>query len=252
MLKLVLRAACGGALVLASGCGEGEKGGSADTSAQFVAAADPLAARLASGQVPPASDPVAKAYEAEAVRALKALGTPALPDEGFESFQKLCGKAANIVGGYVSVGTETVPAAARPAAMERNLEARFDQLFNPLLFSAHCSAAHLPFLAETVGDKTGDRTDALAQVRTGAFGQASGLIEMAQAEGVEPARRRQILDLLAQDAAHFAIALNPAQRQQLVASADTLRASVPEDQRAQADRIKAAIAGAECGPLCKM
>jgi len=38
----------------------------------------------------------------------------------------------------------------------------------------------------------------------------------------------------------------------VAASAERLRGALPEDQRAQAEKIKAAFATAECGALCRM
>ena len=239
-------------LVLAA-CGESkEEAKAADASAQFAASADALAAKLETGQVPPATDPAVKAYQAQTASALQTLGTPALPVDGFKSFEALCGKGARVVGAYVSAGTAQLPEAQRPAAMERNITERIDLVFTPLLFSAHCSAAHMPFLAETVGDDVGSKAAALGQIRGGAFGQALGLMQMAGATELDLGRRRQLLDLLTRDAGNFAIALSPAQREQLSETATELRSRLPEELRAQVDGIKSAFASAPCGPLCKM
>jgi hypothetical protein len=256
MSKLSPRVAFGlAALLLAAGCGEGgkEADASGDTTAQFTAAADALAAKMQGGQVPPADDPAVKAYEAESARAIGALGTAALPLDGFKSFETLCGKSAAIVGGYLSAGASGATEGDRAAAMQRNVEQRLDQMFTPLLFSARCSAAHMPFLAKTVGDDVGgEKAAALGQVRAGALGQASGMIEMASDTTLDTPRRRRIAEQLAADADEFALVLSEAQRRELAASTDRMRATLPEDLRGHADRIRSGLTSAPCGPLCRM
>lgn len=261
MTKLALRLSAGAiALLLVAGCdgggGTSAAGGAEDGTARFTAAADALSAKIEAaakqGQVPPADDPSVKAFEAETARALQALGTPALPLEGFDSFDPLCAKTANIVGAYVSAGVDKAPEAEKAALMERNIEKHMDTLFTPLLFSARCMAAHMPFLEEKVGDDTSSKAAALGQVRSGAYGQMSGLIEMAGASDLDLPRRRRALDLLAENSDEFAIVLNGAQRQQLASMAESIRANLPEDARGQIDKVKTGLANAPCNALCKI
>lgn len=236
---------CALSLLLAAGCGDGKA--SADKSSDFTGAADALAAKLEGGTVPPASDPAFTAFEAQTSSGLTKLGTPELPLDGFDSYEKLCGKAATIVGGYINAGVDQAPDKA--AAMNANAERYLDQLFTPLLFSAHCTAAHMPFLEEKVGEgDLGDKKAAVEQVRSGAYGQASGLLQMAGAGDLDPARKGRIMDLLAGDAANFAIAFNAERRSSLNAMIDAL----PPEQKAKGEAIKAAFAKAPCGKLCSM
>lgn len=223
----------------------------ADATAAFTAAADALSAKLKAG-APAASDPAVKAFEAESGKALQTLGTPALPLRGFDSYDDLCGKTATLVAAYVNLGVDKAPEASKAELMNRNATQYLDQLFTPLLFSAHCSAAHMPFLEKEAGGDVAAKAAALQQVRSGAYGQASGLLQMAGDPSLDAARRRRIVDQLNVDAAHFAIILSPAQRQELGAGADAVRATLPEADKAGADKVKAALTGAPCGPLCKM
>jgi hypothetical protein len=256
--KLFGASCCALALLLAAGCGPsgGEAGGAGDTSPAFVAAADALAAKLATsgadGKVPAPADPAVQGFEAETGKALGTLGTPALPIRGFDSYAQLCGKTVEIVSAYVNAGVERLPEAARAEAMNRNIEQHMDQVFTPLIFSAHCTAAHLPFIEETVGSSDlGDKADALKQVRDGAYGQVHGLLEMAGAADLDAGRRRRIVDLLAADAGNFAIILSRQQRQELGTMAERV-AGLPEDARAQASKIRAGLAQASCHRLCNM
>lgn len=258
MTKLALRLSSGAlALLLVAGCDGGggnsaASGGSEDTTARFAAAADTLSQKVQGGQVPPADDPAVKAFEAESSRALQALGTPAMPLDGFESFDKLCAKTAGIVGAYVNAGVDRAPETEKAALMERNVEQHLDTLFTPLLFSARCMAAHMSFFEKEVGDDTGAKAAALAQVRGGAHQQMSGLLEMVGATDLDLPRRRRALDLVADNADEFAIVLSTAQRQQLASAAESLRASLPEDARGQVDKIKTGLTTAPCNALCKM
>jgi hypothetical protein len=243
-------------VLLAAACDKG--GGSAsastdaaDTTAAFTAAADALAAKLKTG-VPAASDPAVKAFESESGKALQTLGTPALPLRGFDSYDDLCGKTATLVAAYVNDGVDKAPEAKKAELMNRNATQYLDQMFTPLLFSAHCSAAHMPFVEKETGDDVAAKASALQQVRGGAYGQASGLLQMAGDPSLDAARRRRIVDQLGADAANFAIILSPDQRRQLAAGADAVRASLPDADKPAADKIKAAFATAPCGPLCKM
>lgn len=246
--------ACAIALLLAA-CDD--KSGSApadtkaDTTAAFTAAADALAAKLQTG-VPAASDPVVKAFDAESGKALQTLGTPALPLRGFDSYEDLCGKTATLVAAYVNMGVDKAPEDKKAELMNRNAAQYLDQMFKPLLFSAHCSAAHMPFLEKETKEDVGAKGAALQQVRAGAYGQASGLLQMAGDPSLDAARRRRIVDQLGTDAANFAIVLSPAQRQELAGATDAVRATLPDADKPGADRVKTAFAGAPCGPLCKM
>ena len=258
MTKLAHRLSSGAlALLLVAGCDGGGgnsagSGASQDPTARFTAAADALSAKMKDGQIPPADDPSVKAFDAETGRALQALGTPALPLDGLESFDRLCGKTATIVGAYVSAGADRVAEAEKAALMQRNVEQHMDTLFTPLLFSARCTAAHLPFIEKTVGDNTSEKAAALGQVRNGAYGQMSGLLEMAGASDLDEPRRRRVIDLLAENADEFAIVLSDAQRQELASSAEAVRATLPEDARGQIDKIKTGMSNAPCNALCKM
>jgi hypothetical protein len=240
--------ACALVLLLAA-CDKDAGSASADTTASFVAAADALAAKLKTG-APAATDPVVKAFDAESGKALQTLGTPALPLRGFDSYVELCGKTSNIVGAYVNLELDLARKAPKAKIKNRTATRYFGQMFTPLLFSAHCSAAHMPLLEKTVGDDAAS-AGSFKAVRIGTWGQVGGLLEMAGDRSLDPARRRRIVDLLAGDAAGFAIILSPAQRRDLAGTADALRATLPDADKPQADRIKAGFTAAPCGPLCK-
>ena len=242
--------ACALVLLLAA-CGDKGGSASADSTASFTAAADALATKLKTG-APAASDPAVKAFDAETEKALQTLGTPALPLRGFDSYEDLCGKTATLVAAYLNLDVDKAPAASKAEIMNRNATRYLDRMFSPLLFSAHCSAAHMPFLEKTAGGDVAGKAAALQQVRTGAYGQVYGLFQMAGDRSLDEARRRRIVDLVAADVAGFAIILSPAQRQELAATVDSVRATLPEADKAGADKIKAALAAAPCGPLCKM
>jgi hypothetical protein len=261
MNRLVFRTSvCALALVLAAGCGDsGATGNQAAgnatatveySAASFAAAADALSARLSGGTAPAASDPAVAAFESQSASALQALGTAALPVEGFTSYDGLCGKTATIVGAYVNLGVDPASAtAAKAARMNANAEKYIDQMFTPLLFSAHCTAAHMPFIESQISD--GDMTSkaaALHQIRDGAYGQAGGLLQMASSSDIDAARRARIVDLLAADAGKFAVAFNPQQRAALSAMVDSL----PADVKGKGAAIKSGLTGAACGKLCAM
>jgi hypothetical protein len=234
------------AALLAAACGGGGGGGS-----DFIAAADALAAKMGKpgekADMPAADDPAVKAFNAEAERGLTALGTDAMPVDGFTTFEKLCGKAATIVGTYVSAGGA---GGAAPQQMAANAERYMEQMFTPLLFAAHCSAAHMPFLEEQAGDLDPAKKGALEQMRNGATAQAVGLIQLSGDESVAGPRRQQILDLLARDAANFALGMTPDQRAQVVQMAAQLRERLPDDQKAKADTIRTAFEETKCGRIC--
>ena len=252
MNRLVFRASLASAcLLLVAGCGDTEPK-AADTKDQFGAAADALTAKLAApGTAPGADDPTVKAFEAESERALTALGTPSLPIRGFESYEDLCGKALKVVGAWTGRGTEALPEQARAEAMNRNAAQHMDRIFTPLLFSAHCSALHMPFLEETISiaDLAGKKA-AVQQVRDGAFQQVNGLLEMAGADDLDDAKKAKIVDMLSADAPKFAIVLNAAQRKSAGEAAQGIKGALPEASRAKADSIARGFAEAPCGKLC--
>ena len=246
--------ACAVILLLAACDGKGGSApadAAADTTAAFTAAADALSAKLEAG-APAASDPAVKAFEAESGKALQTLGTPALPLRGFDSYDDLCGKTATLVAAYVNIGVDKAPEASKAELMNRNATQYLDQMFTPLLFSAHCSAAHMPFLEKEAGDDVAAKAAALQQVRGGAYGQVTGLLQMAGDRSLDEARRRRIVDLVGADAANFAIILSPDQRREIAAAVDSVKASLPDADKPAADKIKTAFATAPCGPLCKM
>ena len=237
--------ACALGLFLVAGCGDSS--GAEDGTPAFTAAADALAAKLNAGSVPAATDPAVTAFETQAGGALKTLGTPALPVKGFDSYEALCGKTATIVGAYVNSGVDS--ASDKAAAMNANAVRYLDQMFTPLLFSAHCTAAHMPFIEkEMTTEQLSAKRGAVEQVRGGAYGQATGLLQMAAAEDLDAARKGRIMDLLAADAGNFAIPFNREQRESLAAVVDTL----PEELRAKGAAIKTALSSAPCGKLCSM
>ncbi|HEX2764753.1 MAG TPA: hypothetical protein VHM92_13035 [Allosphingosinicella sp.] len=222
-----------------------------DETAAFTAAADALAAKLNTGGPRP-DDPAVKAFEAQAERGLRTLDSGALPLRGYESYDALCGKTAMIVAAYINLGVDKAPAASRTEVMIRNAEKYRDQMFAPTLFSAHCSAAHLPFLEKAAGADMAGKATALQQARMGAYGQVLGLLQMAGDPTLDEPRRRRAIEQLAGDAANFAIILSQAQRQELAAMTDAVRAGLPDRDRPTADRIKASLAAAPCGRFCQM
>jgi hypothetical protein len=260
MNRLIFRGSfCALALVLAAGCGDSGATGNAagnsvapagDATASFTAAADALSAKLRGGSAPAASDPAVAGFETQSASALQALGTSALPVDGFTSYDALCGKTATIVGAYVNLGVDpSGDSATKAAQMNRNAEQYLDQMFTPLLFSAHCTAEHMPFIEGKITDSdlTAKRS-ALQQIRDGAYGQASGLLQMASSGDIDAARRARIVATLAADADKFAIAFNAQQRAALSTMADSL----PADVREKGAGIKAGLTGAACGKLCSM
>jgi|GEM_PF-2432090 len=261
MNRLIFRGSvCAMALVLAAGCGDSGASGNesagnsaapaGNSTASFTAAADALIAKLAAGAAPAATDPAVAAFEAQSASALQSLGTATMPVDGFTSYDALCGKTAAIVGAYVNLGVgASADSAARAAQMNRNAEQYLDQMFTPLLFSAHCTAEHMPFIEGKITDSdlTAKRP-ALQQIRDGAYGQASGLLQMASSNDIDAGRRARIVDLLAADAGKFAIAFNAQQRATLSTMADSL----PADLSAKGAGIKAGLTGASCGKLCTM
>jgi len=251
MRSVLFRSSACAIVVLLAACDNSGGTSAEDTTAGFTTAADALVATLQAG-APAASDPAVVAFEAEADKALRTLGTPALPLNGFDSYDALCGKTATIVSAYVNLGVDQLPEASKAEAMVRNVTQYLDQMFTPLLFSTHCTAAHLPFVEEETVDDVSGQAAALLQIRGGAHQQVTGLLQMAGDPILDAARRRRIVDLLGADAASFAIILSLAQRQELAAMVDTVKASLPDADQAAADAVKAELTAAPCGPLCQM
>ena len=255
MHRDVLRVSvCLSILMLSQGCGESaQEVPQPSVQTEFLKAADALAAKVgspgANAEMPAASDPAVQAFEAQAEKALAALGTEALPVSGFESYEQLCGKTANIVGAYAMAGTSGTTGPAQAQKMEQNVLRHLDQMFTPLLFSAHCNALHLPFLEGQAAGMEG-KADALKQVRDGIFGQVNGLIQMASDTTLAADRRRKIVDLLAADAPKFSVALSKGQRGQIVAAAEELQKTLPEEARPLVVKMSEAVQGAECGKIC--
>jgi hypothetical protein len=254
-MKLPGLAGVAAAALLVAGCsGSGMSSKSSALAADYDKAADALLARMsdpaARGQLPGKDDPAVRDYDDAASRAMAALGTDDLPATGFDSFDRICGKGAKIVGTYISGGSAGGTADVR--TMNANAERYMDQMFTPLLFSAHCTAAHLPFIDKTISDQDLTRkAAAVAQIRGSAWGRASGLLEMAGDPNFDAARRGRIMDLLAGDAGNFAIAFSPAQRQELARTAQSIKPLLPRDSQPDADRVSHAVTSAPCGKLCK-
>lgn len=252
--RLFASAACAVALLL-SACGkEGASGsapGVADNTAAFIAAADALSARLNTG-APPANDPAVKAFDAQAEQGLRTLDTGALPLRGFDSYDALCGKTARIVAAYLTVGADKAPEASRNLVMTKNAEKYLDQMFTPMMFAAHCTAAHMPFLEKSAGGDLTAKATAVEQTRTGTWAQVIGMLQMAGDPTLDEPRRRRVIDQLEADVANFAIILSAAQRQELAATLDAVRATLPDRDKPTADKVKANLAGAPCGPFCRM
>lgn len=247
---------CASVLVTAA-CGNGgnPSTGARDLGTEFAQAADALLVKTgnpgAKAEMPSISDPAVQAFEAQAAMAMIALGTDSLPVDGFDSMEALCVKTANIVGAYAAAGTAGTAGAAEQQKTTANIAAYLDQMFTPLLFSAHCSAAHMPFLEGEVGGGSDPaKISAVREVRQGASQQVLGLIQMASDKSLEITRRRRVMERLATDAANFAKALDPAQRRQVIDAAHQLRSSLPADLQPYADKIRADIEGSPCGNIC--
>ena len=264
-IMLLKTSACAALLLAATACGEGEGSGgnsagkTGSLATEFERSADALIAKVGQpgekAEMPAAGDPAVKACDAQASKAMAALGTPALPVDGFESFGALCGKTAAIVGAYAGAGVgdpNGAAGAAQQQKMTENVERHLDQMFTPLLFAAHCSAAHLPFLQEQVDPADSSKAAALQQIRAGAYAQMVGLIQMAAAPDLDAGRKGRIADLLAQDAPKFAIALSAGQRKEIAGMAKELSPLLPEASRDEADKLRTGIEAAPCGKLCAM
>lgn len=254
-----LRRICGlVSLLILGGCGRDEPAPIRDTMPSFAAAADNLRAKIdagaTTGAMPDAADPAVRAFDSEAARALAEIGTPALPVTGLDSYDRLCRATAGIVGSYMSAGIDWVPEDQRLELMNANISRYLDQLFTPLLFTAHCTASHAPLLEEKAGEEvTGGEVGPLHLVREDAYTQTSTLLSFAGVgTPLDPARRRRILDLLAADAARLAVPLRPEQRQELAGRAAVLRGDVDAAMGRQIDSIETGLTGAPCNLLCRM
>lgn len=247
--RLFGTSACALALLLA-GCG-----GDSEETAALVKSGAALEAKVGepgkNSAMPGVDDPDYKAFVAAAEKGMTALGTDSMPADGLDSFQKLCGPAARISVAYLSAGTGAMPEGeAKAAAMNANAVKYMDQVFTPLLYSAHCTAVLMPAIEKAVEEKPDEKlAAAMKQVQGGAFGQATGLLQMAGDRSLDAPRRKRALDLIVADAGNFAIALNQGQRQQVSQVADAV-AQADAGAKAQMEQVKAAVAKAPCGKLC--
>ena len=248
------------ALAACGGSGGSSASGSGDESAALVKAGQALEAKLGApgekSEMPGADDADVKAFDVQAEKGLADLGTPSMPVAGLDSYDRLCGSSAKIVAAYVSAGLGPVQDGlpmddkAKVAKMTENANRYMHQMFSPLLYSAHCTAMHLPPIEKSLADQDlSSKAGAIAQVRGGAFGQANGLLQMAASGDIDSGRRQKVLDLLVRDAGNFAIVLNQAQRQQLAQAAQQIGQALP-DTKAQTDKIASALTAAPCGKLC--
>lgn len=254
---LCLRTAALPVLMLVSGCDgstSGETQIGSNLKADFVAAADALLAKTgAPGEkevMPAANDPSVQAFEAQSGKALAALGTDALPVEGYESYNALCDKTASIVGAYALAGTKGTAGAAQQQIMERNIEQNFDAVFAPLLFSARCNATHMPFLDGQLSSSDPSKATAVKQVRDGVFGQLAGLLQMAGDATIDAGRRQQIVDILAGDGSQFAVGLSLSQRQDISKQAQKVSEAVSDGLRSQLEKFRSELARTPCGKIC--
>ena len=253
------------AAALLAGCSGGAGGNNstaaAHASADLVKSAQALQAKLGApgekAEMPSADDPDVRAFDAQAEKALTALGTPAMPVQGLDSYERLCGPAANITAAYVSVGVGPIGSGGLPmddqakvAKMNANATRYLGQMLTPLLYSAHCTAVHMPAIEKDLATKDlSGKTGAVDKIRGGALSQAGGLFQMAASSDIKPDQRQRVVDLLTRDVGDFAVALSQAQRQQLTSIVDQAAAASP-DVKAKADAMKASIAKAPCGKLC--
>lgn len=248
--RAVTSCTCAGLLLLASAC----RPGASSLTQSFSDAADALAAKTGApaekSEMPPASDPAVRAFEEESGRALTALGTDALPVNGFESFDLLCAKTAKIVAAYAMAGTRGLAGAEQQQRMTANVEQHLDQMFTPLLFSAHCTAQHLPFFESNIDASDSARMQSVKTVRDGVSQQLTGLMQMASDPSLGTARRRRVMELIASDSGNFAIGLSAAQRLQIFAAAGDLEGVLPDELRPQVKQLSEKIARTPCGRIC--
>jgi hypothetical protein len=221
----------------------------------FTRAADALAAGVGApgeqAEMPPPNDPAVQAFEQQANMALTALGTPEMPVSGLDSFETLCGKTAQIAQAYVSAGASPNQPASQEL-MQQNVLKHLDQMLTPTLFSAHCGAAHLPFM-ETLDTNQLEKEQALKKVRNGSYAQFVGLLQTAAAEDLlKPDQQERAIKLLSADASKFATAMSPEQRKEALAVTQQLRGSLPAALQGDADKIGQDIQQAKCGKLCSL
>jgi hypothetical protein len=262
-MKRVFFGATGVAVVamVAAGTGAAGGAGAADPFAKLIQTASALEKKLGApgekSQMPSADDPDVRAFDSEANRALTELGTPAMPVAGSDSFERLCGPATNITAAYVSTGLGVANAnglpvddQAKAAKMNENASRYMAQMMTPLLYLGHCTAVHMPVIdKEFEGSDLSGKAAAVAQVRNGAYGQFTGLVQLAGSSDIQPAQRKKVIDVLVRDTGSFAVAFSRAQRQELGATVDQAAQASPEF-KAQADRIRADVANAPCRKLC--
>jgi hypothetical protein len=249
------------AAMVAACSGGGSGAGAADPSAKLIQTAAALEKKLGApgekAQMPAADDPDVRAFDSEADRALIELGTPAMPVAGSDSFDRLCGPATNITAAYVSAGLGGASAnglpvndPAKTAKMNENATRYMAQMMTPLLYLGHCTAVHMPVVdKEFEGRDLSGKAAAVAQVRNGAYGQFTGLVQLAASPDIQPEQRKRVMNVLVRDTGSFAVAFSPAQRQELGATIDQAAQASPEF-KAQAGRIRADIANAPCRKLC--
>ncbi|HEX5182339.1 MAG TPA: hypothetical protein VFW19_04200 [Allosphingosinicella sp.] len=257
MNRMLLNASVCGLVLIFAGCGAA--GG--EEAASFVKAGQALEAKVgapgAKSDMPAADDPDVRAFNAAAEKALIDLGTPAMRVDGLGSYDRLCGSVAKITAAYLSAGVGPVGDGGLPmndqakvAKMTENANRYMEQLFVPLLYSAHCTAVHLPAIEKDITDRdVHEKADAMAKIRNGAYGQAAGLLQMAGSGDIPADKRKRILDLLARDGANFGIAFGPDQKQALVQGAQQIGAALP-DAKAQTDRFATDLRKTPCGKLC--
>ena len=255
--RAVTSSICATILLLAVGCGReaNDEAPAAPALVQsFASAADALEARTGKpgerSDMPAASDPVVQTFDEQTGKAMTALGTDALPIDGFASFDRLCGRTANIVASYALAGTQGLAGPAQQQRMIANVEQRLDQIFTPLLFSAHCTAEHLPFLEGRIDASDPAKLQAVKQVQDGVAQQVLGLLQMASDSSVDADKRRRIMELAVADAPKFALGLTAAQRAQLAAAAKEVEKMLPAELRPHAQKLGAQITQAECGKIC--
>jgi hypothetical protein len=242
---------CASLLLFAAACGGFNSPSLANA---FVDAAEALEAKTGApgekSEMPAASDPAVQAFAEQSSKALAALGTDTLPVSGFESFEQLCGKTANVVAAYAMAGTRGTSGAAQQQRMMANAEQHLDQMFTPLLFSVHCTAEHLPFLESRVDSSDASKMQAMKEVRDGASRQLLGLLQMASDQSLDTERRRKIMELLAADSGKLAVGLSAPQRLQIFAAVGDLEGVLPDELRPDARKLSEQIARTACGKIC--
>ena len=146
------------------------------------------------------------------------------------------------------VGTSGTTGAAQQQRIEQNVSKHLDQMFTPLLFSAHCNAVHMPYIEGEVSKVA--KTDGVKGMRDGTFGQLIGLMQMAGDETLGADRRQRIVALIGADASKFAVPLSENQRRQVISTAIGLQKTLPANAQPQLDQLKKAMEATECGKMC--